>query len=83
MGSEPIPLRDGLQINDDRAVVLLERVTHRLAEFHDEHDQIPVDIAFVIRGERGAIQASWSIQSPDVRPMLALAGVMLAQEAVE
>jgi hypothetical protein len=83
MGEAPVPLREGLQITDDRAVILIERVTLRLAEFQEEHDEAPVDLAFVIRGEKGTTKAGWSIQSADIRPMLALAGLMLAQEAVE
>lgn len=81
--AEPVPLRDGLQVTDDRAITILERVTLRLAEFREENREEPVDIAFVIRGESGTVKAGWSIKSPDSRAMLALAGAMLTQEAVE
>lgn len=76
------PIRDGVQVQSDRSVQLLERVTDRLAEFRRDFDEEPQDIVFVIHGADGTARAGWLIGGDNIRPVIALASVVLGHEAV-
>lgn len=77
-----IPIRAGVQVQGERSVHLLERVTARLTEFQEEYGEEPGDIVFVIQGRRGTVKAGWLIEGPNIRPVLALAGALLTSEAL-
>lgn len=81
--ADPVPIRPGITVRTQRALQLIEHVADVLTAFPGDHDgEEPVDIVFVLRGDRGTSQVAWAIEAEDVNPILALAGAFIAHEAV-
>lgn len=81
--ADPVPIRPGTVVRTERALQLLEHVADVLTAFPGEHDgEEPVDIVFVLRGADGSTQGAWAIEGDDVRPILALCGALLTDEAL-
>lgn len=80
--TEPVvPIREGVRVEGERALALLEHVAHCLAAFPDSHaGEEPLSIAFVIVGKDGSIDSHWLTEGP-WRPVVATAAATLLFDA--